>query len=43
MFQLYVVLNGIKTYEEKDGNYVVFQLYVVLNGIKTYELDEEEN
>ena len=35
MFQLYVVLNGIKTPNVKSNYSDEFQLYVVLNGIKT--------
>ena len=35
-FQIYVILNGIKTvYFEIKGHHT-FQIYVILNGIKTY-------
>ena len=35
MFQIYVILNGIKTNNFFIGRYEKFQIYVILNGIKT--------
>ena len=34
-FQVYVILNGIKTDEAKNKQQDKFQVYVILNGIKT--------
>ena len=35
MFQIYVILNGIKTEEYINAPELMFQIYVILNGIKT--------
>ena len=34
-FQIYVILNGIKTKAMLEFDEDVFQIYVILNGIKT--------
>ena len=36
-FQIYVILNGIKTQISFYPHQVVFQIYVILNGIKTVD------